>query len=166
MKQLVFNTNNNNIAATISRITLGGVLFAHGAQKLLGWFDGPGFKMTMEFFTENVGLPWIIGFLVIIIEFFGSLSLILGFATRLWSIAIFILTLGIIETTHIQYGFFMNWFGTQKGEGIEYFLLMLGLAASLAFSGAGKLSIDSLLAKKKTKKTQLEVSLREEAVLR
>lgn len=162
MKKIIFDTNSNNTAATLTRTALGLVLFAHGAQKLLGWFGGYGFEGTMGFFTQTVGLPWIVGFLVIIIEFFGSLSLIAGFATRLWSIAIFFLTLGIIQTTHIQYGFFMNWFGNQKGEGIEYFLLMLGLAGSLVFSGAGKYSIDSLIGRKSLSRSYVGASLTEE----
>ena len=161
MKKVIFNTNKNNTAATITRTALGVVLFAHGAQKLLGWWGGYGFEGTMGFFTQTVGLPWIVGFLVIVIEFFGSLSLILGFATRLWSFAMFFMTLGIIQTSHIQNGFFMNWFGNQKGEGIEYFLLMLGLAGSLVFSGAGKFSIDSKIAKRKSERTYTELSLTE-----
>ena len=151
MKQLIFNTSSNNWAATYCRIALGIVLFAHGAQKLLGWFGGFGFDGAMGFFTGTMGLPWIIGFLVIIIEFFGSLSLIVGFATRLWSIAIFILTLGMIQTVHYQYGFFMNWLGNQKGEGIEFFVLMAGLAVSLIISGGGKFSVDSLIKSKPEK---------------
>lgn len=161
MKKLIFNTNRNNMAATITRTALGVVLFAHGAQKLLGWWGGYGFEGTMGFFTQTVGLPWIVGFLVIVIEFFGSLSLILGFATRLWSFAMFFMMLGIIQTSHIQNGFFMNWDGNQKGEGIEYFLLMLGLAGSLVFSGAGKFSIDSLIAKGKSERTYTELSITE-----
>ena len=161
MKKLIFNTNSNNWAATFSRIALGVVLFAHGSQKLLGWFGGFGFEGTMGFFTDTIGLPWIVGFLVIIIEFFGSLSLILGFATRLWSFAVFILTLGIIQTVHYQYGFFMNWMGAQKGEGIEFFLLMAGLAVSLVISGAGKFSIDSFI-KSRPEKTYIQLSLAEE----
>lgn len=158
MKKLIFNTNRNNVAATVTRLILGIVLFAHGAQKLLGWYGGYGFDGTMGYFTKTVGLPWIVGFLVIVIEFFGSLSLILGFATRLWSAAIFFLTIGIIATVHWQNGFFMNWFGNQKGEGFEYFILMLGLAASLVVSGAGRFSIDSLILKKKSGKTYQELS--------
>lgn len=159
MKKLIFNTNSNSAAPILTRTALGVVLFAHGAQKLLGWYGGYGFKGTMDFFTQTVGLPWIVGFLVIIIEFFGSLSLILGFATRLWSLAMFFMTIGIIQTTHSNYGFFMNWFGNQKGEGVEYFLLMLGLAGSLVFSGAGKFSIDSLIAERKSEKSNMEISL-------
>ena len=162
MKKLIFNTNGNNVAATITRTALGIVLFAHGAQKLLGWYGGYGFDGTMAYFTQTVGLPWLVGFLVIVIEFFGALSIIAGFATRLWSLAIFFLTIGIVQTTHLQFGFFMNWFGNQKGEGIEYFLLMLGLAASLVFSGAGKFSIDSLIASKKSGKSYGKLSHTEE----
>jgi len=165
MKKLIFNTNSNNVAATITRMALGIVLFTHGAQKLLGWYGGYGFGGTMDYFTQKVGLPWVVGFLVIVIEFCGSLSLILGFASRLWSLAIFFLTFGIIQTTHLQYGFFMNWFGNQKGEGIEYFLLMLGLAASLILSGSGKFSIDSFLIKTKPGKRYHELSLTEEDVV-
>jgi putative oxidoreductase len=159
MKTLLFATNNNNLAATIARTTIGTVLLAHGAQKLLGWFGGYGFEGTMRYFTGTAALPWLVGFLVIVIEFFGSLSLIIGFATRIWSIAIFILTLGIIETVHFQFGFFMNWFGNQKGEGFEYFLLMLGLAGSLIFSGGGMLSVDSFLVRKKRDSMNQQVTL-------
>lgn len=144
MKKLLLSTN-DSYAPAVLRLLLGTVLFAHGAQKLLGWFGGYGFEGTMGFFTGVAGLPWIVGFLVILIEFFGSLLLILGFATRLWSISIFFLFLGIMVTSHLSNGFFMNWYGSQKGEGIEFFLLALGMAASITITGAGKLSIDRLL---------------------
>ena len=165
MKKLIFSTNGNDGAATLTRTALGIVLFAHGAQKLLGWYGGYGFDGTMGYFTGTVGLPWIVGFLVIVIEFFGALSLILGFATRLWSVAIFFLTVGIVQMAHSQYGFFMNWFGNQKGEGIEFFLLMLGLAASLVFSGSGKFSIDNLFAQKKPGKTYDQLSYKQEQAI-
>lgn len=151
MKKLLFTTN-DSYAPTILRLLLGTVLFAHGAQKLLGWFGGYGFEGTMGFFTGTVGLPWIVGFLVIVIEFFGSLSLLLGFATRLWSISMIFLFVGIMVTSHLSNGFFMNWYGSQKGEGIEYFLLSIGMALSLVVSGAGKLSIDRLLFRKPAEK--------------
>jgi len=93
-------------------------------------------------------LPWIIAFLVIIIEFFGSLSLITGFASRVWSAAIIILFIGIIFTAHIDYGFFMNWYGTQKGEGYEYALLVIGLSLATLINGSGKYSADERLVKK------------------
>ena len=94
-----------------------------------------------------MNLPWLIGFLVIVIEFFGSFSLIAGFGSRVWAFAMVALMLGIIFSSHIQHGFFMNWFGTQKGEGFEYHLLVIGLAIAVLLNGSGKFSIDSLLLK-------------------
>lgn len=44
-------------AGLILRMGLGGVIFAHGAQKLLGWFGGNGFEGTMGFFIQTMGLP-------------------------------------------------------------------------------------------------------------
>lgn len=165
MKKIIFDTNSNNWAAALCRVALGVVLFPHGAQKLIGWFGGFGFEGSMDYFTSTIGLPWIVGFLVILIEFFGALSLIFGFATRLWSFAIVVLTLCIIQTTHSQYGFFMNWMGNQKGEGFEYFILMLGLAVSLIVSGAGRYSIDGMLANKKPSKNFIEISLTDEEAM-
>jgi putative oxidoreductase len=143
MKKFLFNTS-NTWSPLFLRIMLGVVFFAHGAQKLLGWFGGYGFTGTMGYFTESAGLPWIVGFAVIVIEFFGALALIAGIATRLWSLAFVFLNIGIIITSHSQY-FFMNWFGSQPTEGYEYFLLVIGMAISLVVSGAGKLSVDQKL---------------------
>ena len=68
MKAL-FNTD-DGWSGLILRLTLGLVMLPHGAQKLLGWFGGFGFDGTMGFFTQKMGLPWIIAFLVIMGEFF------------------------------------------------------------------------------------------------
>ncbi|MDP4217555.1 MAG: DoxX family protein [Bacteroidota bacterium] len=141
MKQLIFKAG-NGVAPLFLRIFLALVLFPHGAQKLLGWFGGYGFEGTMGYFRNTTGIPWILGFLVIMIEFFGPIALLLGAATRLWSIAICIVMTGVILTTFNQY-FFMNWFGAQKTEGAEYFLLAIGMALSLAVSGAGRYSVDA-----------------------
>lgn len=140
MKQLIFKTN-NSIAPLFLRIFLALVLFPHGAQKLLGWFGGYGFAGTMDYFNTR-GIPRIIGFLVIVIEFFGPVALLMGAATKLWSLAICIVMTGIILTTFTQY-FFMNWFGVQKTEGAEYFLLAVGMSLSLVISGAGRYSVDA-----------------------
>ena len=124
---------------------LGIVVFPHGAQKLFGWFGGYGFTDTMAFFTDTIGLPWIIGFLVIISESIGAIALILGLGTRLIAIGYSFLAIGIIITSHIQYGFFMDWFDIQQGEGYEYFILWLGMAFSLVITGSGIYSIDGIL---------------------
>jgi putative oxidoreductase len=143
MKQLLYSTD-RSIAPLFLRIFVALVLFPHGAQKLFGWFGGFGFSGTMTYFTETVKLPWIIGFLVILIEVLGPVALLLGFAVRLWSLAIAIVMAGII-LTHFTGYFFMNWFGNQKTEGMEFFLLVIGMTASLIYSGAGRLSVDERL---------------------
>ncbi|MGE5108560.1 MAG: DoxX family protein [Sphingobacteriales bacterium] len=143
-----FIRTDKSYATAILRVMLGLLLLPHGAQKMLGWFGGYGFSGTMNFFTATAGLPWIIGFLVIVIEFFGAVFLITGFATRLVSIAIIADMTGIIFKAHVQNGFFMNWFGNQAGEGFEYHLLVITMAVVLLISGAGKLSVDYALYQK------------------
>jgi putative oxidoreductase len=143
----IFQTNENT-TATIIRIVLGAILFPHGAQKLLGWFGGYGFSGTMGFLTGTAGLPWLIAFLVIAIEFFGALALLFGFATRIVAIGIIVLFSGIIFTTHLSNGFFMNWSGQLPGEGYEYHLLVVGMAVALLINGAGKWSVDYALQKR------------------
>jgi len=138
----------NNAAATIVRIMLGLVIFPHGAQKLLGWYGGFGFTGMMQYFTGTMHLPWLIGFIVILVEFFGALFLIAGFATRINSLLMIAVFLGVIFTTNIHNGFFMNWAGNLKGEGYEYHLLIIGMAIALLVSGAGKWSIDYAVQKR------------------
>jgi putative oxidoreductase len=143
MKRILINTD-NNIAPFLVRLALGIVLFAHGAQKLTGWFGGFGFAGSMDYFTVQRGMPWLVGFSVIIIEFFGAIAVILGAATRIWSVGIFAIMTGIILTTFNKF-FFMNWFGNQPEEGYEFFLLAAGMALSLVISGGGRWSLDRWL---------------------
>jgi len=149
MKKLVkqLSKSNPNIGFSIARWTLALVIFPHGAQKLLGLFGGYGYSATMESLNTQMGLPSIVAFLVIMIEFFGSISLVLGFLSRFWAIALMGMFTGIIITTQLEHGFFMNWFGNQAGEGYEYSLLIIGLALSVVIDGSGKWSIDSLISK-------------------
>ncbi|MHB8205984.1 DoxX family protein [Mucilaginibacter sp.] len=147
MKKL-FSTNPQNVSALVARLALGIVIFPHGAQKLLGCFGGYGFNGTMGFLTGTAGLPWIVALLVVLIEFFGSLLLIFGFATRVAAFCIIAEFIGVVLSTHIHNGFFMNWYAvSQKGEGLEYFILLFGLAIVALISGGGKASVDSVIAK-------------------
>ena len=148
MKEKIFNTS-ESIAPLVTRVLLGLVIFPHGAQKLLGWFGGYGFSGTMTYLTNTRGLPSVIVFLVIILESFGALALIAGVATRVIAVSYGVLALGILFTSHIQNGFFMNWFGNQPGEGYEYFLLWIGMATNLAITGGGSYSIDKNLISKR-----------------
>jgi putative oxidoreductase len=135
---------NNEWTGLLARLVIAIVLFPHGAQKLLGWWSGHGFTATMEYFTQNVRLPYFIGVLVILVEFFCPLLIIAGLGTRIAAFAIFVVMAGIILTVQNKY-FFMNWFGNQNGEGMEFFLLMIGLSLVCMIEGGGKLSADRLI---------------------
>ena len=135
----------DSIATTILRVVLGVVFFAHGAQKMLGWFGGFGFSATMAMFTGMMHIPAPLAFLAIVAEFFGGLGLILGFLTRIAAFGIGVNMLVAIVTVHGAFGLFMNWTGSQKGEGFEYHLLVLAMVAFLMIRGAGALSVDRTL---------------------
>src|SRR5271168_5535153 len=140
MLKRVMSTS-NDVTFTILRLVLGVVFFAHGAQKLLGWFGGYGFHGTMGFF-EHMGMPAPVAFLIICTEFFGGLGLIVGLLTRIAALGIGGEMIGAIFLVHLPNGFFMNWMGTQKGEGFEYHLLVIAMAAALLLRGAGAFSLD------------------------
>ena len=145
--QLLFKTN-DSFAPTLARLTLGIVMFPHGAQKALGWFGGYGFSGTMNFFTQQMHIPAPLAFLAIAAEFAGSIGLILGCASRVAAFGIASNMVVAILTVHAANGFFMNWFGAQKGEGFEYHLLAIGLALIVIFYGAGKASLDRVISSK------------------
>ena len=136
----------HDVTLTIVRIVLGVVFFAHGAQKVLGWFGGYGFSATMAMFTHRMGIPSALAFLAIAAEFLGGLGLIVGLLSRIAAFGIACNMLVAIFMVHLPNGFFMNWAGRQRGEGIEYHLLALALAATVMVRGAGAYSVDRILA--------------------
>ena len=136
----------DDVSFTILRLVLGVVFFAHGAQKMLGWFGGYGFHRTMGAFT-HMGMPAAVAFLIICTEFFGGLGLIVGLLTRIAALGIAGDMIGAIFMVHLANGFFMNWMGNQKGEGFEYHLLVIAMAAALLLRGAGAFSLDRALSK-------------------
>jgi putative oxidoreductase len=146
MKEKILNTYESRLPLAL-RFCLSIVILPHGAQKLLGWFGGPGFSGAVNYLVNDYNLPWLITVLVIIVEFAAPLFLLAGFLTRLSAGTIFILFIGIIFTAHFDAGFFMNWFGQLPAgqEGFEYHLLVLGITLALVISGGGKYSIDEVL---------------------
>jgi putative oxidoreductase len=135
-----------DVVQTALRLTLALVILPHGLQKLFGWFGGYGFEGTMGFLTGGIGLPWLLALLVIAIESFGALALAAGFLSRVAAAGIAAVMIGAVATSHIQHGFFMNWSGTQGGEGFEYHLLALALTALLLVRGGGAASVDRAIA--------------------
>jgi putative oxidoreductase len=149
LSKLMLTTNSH--ADFILRLTLGIMILPHGLQKTFGLFGGYGFTGTMDFFTKTMGLPMVLAFLAIVAEFLGGLGLIFGLFTRVAAFGVGTTMLVAALTSHIQNGFFMNWFGNQKGEGIEFHILALGIAAALVIRGGGKFSLDRTIAQRSSK---------------
>lgn len=142
LRRLLSTTN--DLTLTVVRIILGVVFFAHGAQKMLGWFGGQGFSATMASFT-HMGIPALFAFLAIAAEFFGGLGLLVGLLGRVAAFGVLCDMLVAIVMIHSHVGFFMNWSGTQKGEGFEYHLLAIAVCVTILVKGSGAFSIDRAL---------------------
>ena len=128
------------------RVVLGIVIFAHGAPKVFGWFGGRGLKAAMTGFTVSMHLPWFFALLAILAESLGPLGLLMGFLTRVAALGILCEMIVPVWLVHWPYGFFMNWWGKQKGEGFEYHLLVVGISFALLLAGGGKWSVDRWIA--------------------
>ena len=136
----------NSWSSLIIRVMLGIVMFPHGAQKLFGLFGGYGFSGSMGFFTDKMHIPAFFAFLAIMAEGLGSMGLMIGFLTRVAAFGILCNMIVAICMVHWPNGFFMNWFGNQKGEGFEYHLLAIAICLALLISGGGKWSVDRAIA--------------------
>jgi putative oxidoreductase len=144
MKKYLLNTS-GDAGVTLIRVALGLVMFAHGAQKVLGWFGGYSWSGTMGFLTTQLGIPAGFAALAIIAEFFGSLGLITGLLGRVAAFGILCNMTVAVAMVHLKVGFFMNWTGTQKGEGFEYHILAIAMALLIIWKGSGAYSIDKVI---------------------
>jgi putative oxidoreductase len=142
-----FTATNDAVWPTILRVALGGVMLPHALQKTVGLFGGFGLSGTMHWFTAQLHMPALIAATAIFLEQAGALALILGLLTRAGAVAIGILMVGAVLSVHLPYGFFMNWSGTQAGEGFEFHLLVLAMVVPLALEGGGRASIDAALSR-------------------
>ena len=138
-----------NLTLLATRLVVAIVILAHGVQKLFGWFGGFGFDATMGFFTQSMGLPYLLALFIILAESFGMLLLMLGLFSRYVSLVVIAIMLGAVFTVHASQGFFMNWFGTLTGEGYEYHIVVIALALITTVNGAGAYSLDQLFLSKK-----------------
>lgn len=144
--QAFFGTS-NDASGLVLRLGLALAMFPHGAQKALGWWGGFGFEATVGFFTQ-AGYPLPLTLAIIAAEFLGPLALVAGFFTRWSAFGIGAVMAGAALLMHLPHGFFMNWMGNQKGEGLEYFVLAVSMALALLLLGGGKWSIDRILARR------------------
>jgi putative oxidoreductase len=148
MLSRIFATSDSRVE-TLLRVVLAVVFFPHGAQNVLGWFGGPGLAGTMGLFTAS-GIPAFFAALAIAAEFLGPIGLFAGFLARVAAFGIFCNMAVATLLVHRNVGFFMNWFGRMPAgkEGFEYHLLAMALCFAVIVRGAGKLSVDRLLARR------------------
>jgi putative oxidoreductase len=141
MFQKLMNTS-DDFVMTLLRLALGAVFFAHGAQKVLGWFGGFGFQATLGFFTQMLHIPAALAVLAMAAELFGGIGLLIGFLGRVAAFGIAIDMVVAVVLVHRHFGLFANWYGTQKGEGYEYHVLAIAICLAIMIKGSGALSID------------------------
>jgi putative oxidoreductase len=130
-----------DLSFLILRLTLAIVMWPHGAQKVLGLFGGPGIAGTVSGLSGHLGIPAVLVYLVIAAEFLGPIALVLGVLTRLAALGIAVDMAVAALLVHAKNGFFMNFTGRQAGEGVEYFILMVGIGLALAVGGSGRFAI-------------------------
>jgi putative oxidoreductase len=121
------------------RIVVGGTAFAHGAQKLFGWFGGHGLRGTSGFFGSlGWRLPLLMAFLAGLGEASG-LAFAFGVLTPLAALGIATVMLNAIVAVHWRNGFF-------NGDGgIEFPLALATVAVAVAATGPGRFSVDNAI---------------------
>lgn len=122
------------------RLPVGIIFAAHGAQKLFGWFGGYGIEGTGQWMA-SIGLApgELMALLAGSAEFFGGLALVFGLLVRPAAIALAVTMLVAIFSVHFANGLFLD------NGGYEFGLALLAASLSLAFTGAGRASLDALL---------------------
>ena len=135
-------TTPNSPALMVVRLALGVVMFAHGAQKALGWFGGFGPAGTIGYFDQALGVPAALAVLVIAAEFLGGLGLIVGALSRIAALGVIAVMLGAVALVHLPNGFFAD-----KG-GFEFHILAVAMAVAVVIRGGGALSVDRVIAER------------------
>ena len=131
----------SDVSLLILRLTMAIVMFPHGAQKALGWFGGPGIQGVVAGLSGHLGLPAPLVYLVIALEFLGPILLVLGVLTRLVALGLAVDMACAAILVHWPNGFFMNFSGKQAGEGIEFFILLVGIGLALVIAGPGRIAL-------------------------
>jgi putative oxidoreductase len=125
----------------VVRLGLGVVFFAHGSQKVFGWFGGPGFAGTIKSF-RGLGVPPAAATLAPFIEFLGGCAMLTGLLARPAAVGIIVIMLVAIAKVHAKHGFFLNLGVPGKGPGYEFNFVLIAMALAILIGGAGMLSID------------------------
>ena len=130
----------------IVRVFLGVIFFAHGAQKVFGWFGGPGLRGTIAYFKQALGVPAPLSVLAALTELLGGVGMIVGLLVRPAAVGLIIVMLVAVATVHWRNGFFINWsLEPGKAHGFEMNFALIGMALAVLVGGAGAWSIDRYL---------------------
>ena len=132
------NENLQSVAVLVLRIGLGAVMFAHGAQKVIGAFGGKGLEATVTGMSTGLGVPEFMAYLSCSTEFLGGLGLLLGILTRFFGTAVFINMMVAVLAVHAKNGFFAP-------TGYEFPLSLALMSLTITIAGPGLLSLDHLL---------------------
>jgi len=135
----------NDPTLTLARIVLAAIFFAHGSQKMFGFFGGRGVSGTIEIFQQTMGIPAPLTILTMTAEVFGAAGLFLGLLSRIAALGVLVVMIVAPFANHLYPRFFMNWTGRQVGEGYEYHLLAIALIVTILVRGAGALSLDRVI---------------------
>jgi len=134
-----------SLALFLLRVLLGVVFFAHGAQKVFGWFGGHGLTGTVGYFKNVVHVPTPLAYLGPFVEFVGGIALAFGLFTKFAALGILVMMLVATLKVHLSSGFFLSGKGDGKSQGYEYSLTLAVISLVLVLLGGGLYSIDSLI---------------------
>ena len=138
----------NDLTLTLARVILAIIFFAHGSQKMFGFFGGRGVSGTIAIFQQTMGIPAPLTILAMTAEVFGAAGLFLGLFSRVAALGVLVVMIVAPFANHLYPNFFMNWTGRQTGEGFEYHLLAIALIVTILVRGAGALSLDRAITSK------------------
>jgi putative oxidoreductase len=141
VKNLLRSSHDTTLA--LMRLVLGIIFYAHGSQKMLGWFGGAGYHSTVSEFTTYLHIPAFLAGCAIFAEFLGGLFLLAGFLSRFAALAVAIVMMVAILRVHFHNGLL----GGPGGQGYEFPLALLALCILIISRGGGAMSVDRAIAK-------------------
>ncbi len=138
--KVFIHTNEKLIGAAVLvvRVSLGAIMFAHGAQKTLGIFGGNGLDATVAGMSAGLGIPTWLVYLSVFTEFLGGIGLLLGLFTRFFGIAVLINMLVAVFAVHFKNGFL-------GATGFEFSGSLALMSLAIAIAGPGMFSLDHVL---------------------
>ena len=146
----------NSYAALFLRLGLGVIFFAHGAQKVLGWFGGYGLAGSLGYFENYLGISAPLFYLTAFTEFLGGIAIIFGLFSRVFAVGYFIEMLVVLFKIHLPMGFFMNWGAIAgHGEGYEFHIALIAMSLAAALVGPGTYSLDYVIASRRVGEKQV-----------